>query len=101
MRRRKARPTRRRWRRWRKKKSEDGTFDENELDEMAATGTDGNAQRHFTGAGGGLGDHEIGDVGASDEENKENENAESEQSAAVVLLEAGSAGGSGVEVQGD
>ena len=79
---------------------EDGALDQDELQEVAASSTDGNAESHFARAGGGLRDHEVGDVGASDEQNEKNENGESEERGANVLLETRGAGGSGVEAQG-
>ena len=59
---------------------------------MATSGTDGNAQSHFTSPRGGLRNHEIGDVGAGDKKDEQDKNAESEEGAAIVLLKAGSAG---------
>lgn len=84
----------------RREKGEDATFDKNELDKLTASGTDGDTESHFPCARGSMRDHEIGDVGASDEEHEENENAKCQEGAAIVVLEARGAGRGWLEVEG-
>src|SRR5271170_549898 len=67
---------------------------------MSTPRADGDAERHFTSADGGLRGHQIGDVDARNEKDEKNENAESEQSTAIRLLKAGSTGRGWTEVEG-
>jgi len=80
--------------------SKNGALHEDKLEKVTASGPDGDAQSHFASAGGGLGDEKVGDVGASDKQNEEDESGQREESGAIVLLKAGSSGGSAVEVEG-
>ena len=67
---------------------EHGVFHEDELYEAPATGSDGDAEGHLAGAGCGLRGHEVGDVGAGDQQHESDEDAEPNQSAAVIVLQA-------------
>ena len=54
-------------------------------------------KRHFAGARGGLRGHQIGDVGAGDQQHQGDQDGERDERAAVILLQARGAGGGGFE----
>ena len=66
-----------------------GAFHQDQLHQAPASRADGDAQRHLARARRGLRGHQVGHVGAGDQQHQRDQDAESQQRTAIVALHVG------------